>query len=79
MLNIEIPSEVLRPQERNKNRVRKDAPHEDTNHLTVIKPLLALLRFREREPLANSRLDSRTRRTNEIAKLVRRSDSECAD
>lgn len=79
MLDIEIPPEVLRPQERNNDRVRENATHKDTNYLTVIKPLLALFRRWEREPLTDGRLDSRTRRTNEVTKLVRRSDGECAD
>lgn len=57
MRDIKLPTQSLGAEERDNNHVRIHTAHEDANHLAVLVALLALLRWRQREALANSRFN----------------------
>lgn len=77
-LRIEIPPTILGPQNRQQDNIRIHAAHKDTNDQSVLVPFNLSLR-RQREFLANSRLDRRTRARRKITKLIRRADYECSE
>lgn len=79
MFRIKVPTQTLRTSERQQNRIRKDAPHENANDLAVIVAVGHRLGRRQREALADSRLDGRTRRGDQVTQLVGGTDDKGAD
>lgn len=67
MRDIKLATEILRPQKRHHNRIRKYTAHEDADDFTVLVAMLRVLGWREWEALAESRFDGRGSRRDEVA------------
>lgn len=79
MVRIKVPTQTLRTRNRQQNHIRKDTPHEDANDLSILVAVGRGLGRRQREPLADGRLDSRTGRGDKVTQLVGGTDDEGAD